>query len=240
MMTQKRDFSHFKPDDTIEVRNPNLLARVKIAAERIPVGRGGDYKPCIAKLPGGELLLVAFQMNRLKGTRRLWGTDVQLTREDIILFRSNDDGKSWAGPEILPILGREPYFSILSDGTILITVHLLQQDVRNVWGYTRAFVHRSTDGGRSWLTVPAEPEEFNFSEGSQVCTTRNVLELNDGSLMLGTSPAQPAKNYIWRSFDGGAAWIERYESQLEGVGEDYPYSFLVRASFIRRRRERFT
>ncbi len=219
-------------NDVIEVRNPKTLKTDKISVQRIPIGQPGDYKPCIAKLPNGELLLVLFQMNKLDCTKRLWGRDVQMMREDILLFRSQDGGISWSEPEILPILGREPYFSILSDGTILITVHLLQQDVRNVWNYTRAFIHRSTDGGRSWLTIPTEPEEFNFAEGTQVCTTRNILELNDGSLIVGTSPAPPCKNYIWRSFDKGATWNEQYSSQLEGVGEDYPYSFFGEGVFF--------
>ena len=43
----------------IAVRNPQALPP-RISAERIPLGITGDYKPSLALLPGGELLLVMF------------------------------------------------------------------------------------------------------------------------------------------------------------------------------------
>jgi len=82
----------------------------------------------VAKLPSGELLLTAFFPGAF------WAGPRYKTREDILSFRSNDEGKSWSGPENLTVAkglrGREPYFTILADGTILMTVHFLTDDVR--------------------------------------------------------------------------------------------------------------
>ncbi len=96
--------------DWITVKNPKNLQVNRLSAERIPVGIPGDYKPCIALLPNGELLLVCFHGIQL-GEGKI--------REDIILFRSQDGGRTWSERQALDILGREPYFTVLKDGTIL-------------------------------------------------------------------------------------------------------------------------
>ena len=150
-------------------------------------------------------------------------------REEILLFRSEDGGATWSDAENLTtghgLLGREPYFTVLRDGTVLMTVHFLSRDVRNPTGYTRSFVHRSADGGRTWTTTVAEPE--GMEPGGSSCTTRTVLELDDGSLLLGVgSTGTP---YLWRSRDGGATWPERHPAVIEELGDDYPFPFLGEA-----------
>ena len=85
------------------------------------------YKPCIAKLPSGELLLTAFHQHKRDGNKVM---------EQTLLFRSSDGGRTWTGPQPLDLLGREPYLTVLKNGTVFITGHLLAQDVRNEWGYT--------------------------------------------------------------------------------------------------------
>jgi len=206
---------------TIQIENPDHLAGKAITGERIKVGDPGDYKPCVAKLPSGELLLTAFFPGAF------WAGPRYKTREDILLFRSTDEGKSWSGPENLTVAkglrGREPYFTILADGTILMTVHFLADDVRNKTGYTRSFVHRSEDGGHSWTTTVAEPA--GMKAGDTCCTTRNILQLQDGSLMLGISTKGTDGSWIWRSFDGGKTWPEKYQTRVEGLDETYPYNF---------------
>jgi len=123
--------------------------------------------------------------------------------EDMLLFRSNDGGKSWSRPQTLGLLGREPYLTILNDGAIFITVHLLANDVRNKEGYTYSFVHRSSDGGTTWSTTPIGPEGFATPAETQI--TRNVVEMDDGSLLLGASDNRN-NNYLWRSRDRGRTW----------------------------------
>ena len=208
--------------ETVEIgiESPRALAGQRITGERVPVGVPGDYKPCIARLPDGRLLLVAFAPYQLEKGRH---------REEILLFRSGDGGATWSDAENLTtghgLLGREPYFTVLRDGTVLMTVHFLAGDVRNPTGYTRSFVHRSTDGGRTWSTTVAEPE--GMAPGGASCTTRTVLELDDGSLLLGVgSTGTP---YLWRSRDGGETWPERHATVIEELGDDYPFPFLGEA-----------
>ena len=208
--------------ETVEIgiESPRALAGQRITGQRVPVGVPADYKPCIARLPDGRLLLVAFAPFQLEEGRQ---------REEILLFRSEDGGATWSDAENLTtghgLLGREPYFTVLSDGTVLMTVHFLSRDVRNPTGYTRSFVHRSADGGRTWSTTVAEPE--GMEPGGSSCTTRTVLELNDGSLLLGVgSTGTP---YLWRSRDGGATWPERHPAVIEELGDDYPFPFLGEA-----------
>jgi len=212
----------------IEIENPELLAGEEIIGERIGVGRPGDYKPCVAKLPDGELVLVAFFPGRPEAGK---------IREEILLYRSQDGGGTWSGPDNLTIrtglLGREPYLTILADGTMLMTVHFLIQDVRNPSGYVRSFIHCSDDRGRTWTTVTAEPPDM--TPGDVCCTTRNVLELPDGSLLMGLSARGHGRSFVWRSQDGGSTWPEKYPSEIEGLDESYPHAFFGEGHWWRAR-----
>jgi len=192
-----------KQDDVILVRNAKTLGAEKIPCERIPLGQPGDYKACVAVLPSGELLLTMFHMHKnVEGNKRL---------EQNLLFRSADSGKTWTGPEKLDLLGREPYLSVLKDGMIFITGHLLHTDIRNKYGCIHGYVHRSTDGGRTWQSTRIASEDIR--PGTRGRSTRNVLELADGTLMLGVDWADPPNKtsqagpfFMWRSSDGGKTW----------------------------------
>src|SRR5581483_10391080 len=124
---------------SLMVAHRTTLAADKISLERIAIGEADDYKPCVALLPSGELLMTAFHQHKQEGNKVL---------EQTLLFRSKDGGKTWSGPEKLDLLGREPYLTVLKDGTIFITGHLLANDVRNKFGYTHGYLHRSTDAGK--------------------------------------------------------------------------------------------
>ena len=105
----------------------------------------------------------------------------------------------------LDLLGREPYLTVLKNGTVFITGHLLAQDVRNKWGYTTGFLHRSTDGGRTWQSTRVESEQLKPKASNH--TTRNVLELTDGSLLLDRLlEALDQKHEV----DGAARLVARY------------------------------
>jgi hypothetical protein len=184
------------PTETIAVANRAQLAIETLECERVPLGEPDDYKPCIARLPDGELLLTAFHQHREPGNK---------VREQTLLFRSQDGGKSWSGPQKLDLPGREPYLTVLPDGTIFITGHLLAQDVRNEWGYTTGFLHRSTDRGGNWQSIRVESELVKPKASNH--TTRNVAQLVDGSLLLGVDyDGGGGPYFVWRSTDGGATW----------------------------------
>lgn len=204
----------FCAGEPILIRNPTQPGVTTIEAERIAIGVTGDYKACLDIAPSGELLLVAFHQYQLPEKK---------VYEDMLLFRSKDGGKSWSKPQTLGLLGREPYLTILKDGTIFITVHLLDNDVRNKDGYTYSFVHRSEDGGKTWSTTRVGPEGFATPAETQI--TRNVLETADGTLLLGASDNKN-NSYLWRSRDRGRTWDkaqrakpQEFESQYQFFGE---------------------
>jgi hypothetical protein len=184
------------PTDRIAIENPRSLAAADIPCKRVPLGEPGDYKPCIAQVPGGELLLTAFHQHKKAGGKIL---------EQNLLFRSLDGGKSWSKPQPLDLLGREPYLTVLTDGTLFMTGHLLAQDVRNTFGVTCGFVHRSTDGGKSWHSIRVPSEEIKPKASNH--TSRNVLELADGTLLLGVDyDGGGGPYFVWRSTDRGQTW----------------------------------
>ena len=78
----------------------------------------------------GELLLVAFHSPEKTG----------VPTEYSVLYRSADGGKTWSERQALELLGREPYFSVLSDGTVLLTSGLHPGGRGNPEGYLQAYL----------------------------------------------------------------------------------------------------
>jgi hypothetical protein len=154
--------------ETIEIINPKIVATKLAGVSRKKVGIKGDYKPSMAILPSGELLLTTFRSRNIKEGKII---------EEVTLFRSIDNGESWSNGEIMKDLpGREPYITVLKDGTLLMTSHLLPQDIRNSADYVRNFINRSTDQGRTWKTYEINSRNTN--------TSRNTITMNDGSLLF--------------------------------------------------------
>lgn len=197
--------------EPITIRNSTRAGLDSIEAERIPVGVTGDYKACVAMTPSGELLLVAFHQYQLPANKYY---------EDMLLFRSKDGGRTWSKPRTIGLLGREPYLTILKDGTIFITVHLLANDARNKDGYTYSFIHRSGDNGKTWTTTPVGPEGFAAPAETQV--TRNVLELANGTLVFGVSDNKNV-SYLWRSRDRGRTWEKSARAQALDFESKYHF-----------------
>lgn len=190
-------------DDEIAVVKRKVLGFEKLACERIPLGEADDYKPSIAQLPSGELLLTAFHQHPRAENKVL---------EQNLLFRSQDGGKTWSAPEKLELLGREPYLTVLKDGTLFMTGHLLANDMCNKWGYTTGFVHRSTDDGHTWESLRIESEEIKPRASNH--SSRNVLELANGDLLLGVDYDGGGGPYLmWRSTDGGRSWDKQRTCQ---------------------------
>ena len=106
----------------------------------------------------------------------------------------------------------------------------MSQEIRNQDGYTYSVIHRSVDAGHSWTTTRLEAIEFRpqtISLGS-----RNILELQDGSLMVGVSEhALNSQSSIWRSLDDGTSWSMKYPAHFDHVPQDYPYTLLGESHF---------
>ena len=201
-------------EEFIEVRNPKTLGVDRLPAERVTLGNA--YKPCVAALPDGELMLVCETGG--KGYIYPW------------IFRSTDGGRSWPVETVRKdVLGREPYFTVLKDGTLFMTGLFPDYDVRNTLGWNPSVLHRSHDRGHTWTTVWMgedmldPPETRGRYAGNQTCNTRNILEMADGSLLVGLSVYRRPRDVIWRSTDGGNTWPEKYPSRIEGLDENYPY-----------------
>jgi len=176
----------------IRVVNPKALPGWTIPAERIAIGPG--YKPCLALLPDGELVMVALFNDRSGGKFREWTG----------LWRSSDGGKTWSERvEITDMIGREQYLTCTSDGTLFATCHLLPQDVNNKDGYTHSYVHRSTDEGRTWERTRIAAEGMRLTHSS-----RNVVEMPDGTLLLGAGiSGLPGRTALFLvSKDHGKSW----------------------------------
>lgn len=199
--------------EAIVIDSPLHLPPEAIPCTRIALGEPGDYKPCVARLPDGELLMTAFHQHKREGNKVM---------EQILLFRSQDGGTTWSGPEKLDLLGREPYLTVLPDGTVFITVHLLANDVRNEWGYTCGFLHRSADRGRTWASIRVESE--GISPKANNTLSRNVLRLQDGTLLLGVDYHGGGGPYlVWRSTDNGLTWDKTRRCEPQGFRSVYGF-----------------
>ena len=184
--------------DSLPIRlvSPRGLVERAIPCERVPLGVPDDYKACVARLPDDELLLTMFHQHQ-KGDGKLL--------EQNLLSRSADGGKTWSGPEELDLLGREPYLTVLRDGTVFVTGHLLTQDVRNMHGTIHGYVHRSTDGAGTWESTRIDSDGLG-KPGASNHSSRNVLELADGTLLLGVDCCDGGPYFMWRSTDRGKTW----------------------------------
>ena len=198
--------------DFLEVRNPKTLPS-RLKAQRTFLGGPGDgYKANVVRTAKGELLVIAFYQVRVKGKPEdpLWGN----LQEPVVVFRSQDDGRTWSERETLPLLGREPYFSIIRNGTLFLTSSLWGGEIRNQYGDTVSYLHRSTDHGVSWESTPMLP--WGDLAAKPVWLSRNVFELRDGTLILGVCQER-GRHFLWRSADGGKTWDRSIECELEGV-----------------------
>lgn len=221
-------------NDSMRIMNPENLGAERIPVERISIGTHGDYKPCVAKMNNGDLLVSAFRAapaihgaywanyHDWNANDQPWMDAQRIMLETTLLFRSRDGGKSWSRPRLANIAGREPYISVMEDGTLFMTAHLISNNIMNKDGYCYGLLHRSPDNGESWYTIRAQPQmavpaRYSYADG----TTRNVIQLQDGSYFFIASGVGADADTVFRSRDGGVLWEEQYPAVVPDRPEDY-------------------
>ena len=208
--------------DVVKIENPKTLGAKQLIVERVPVGIHEDYKPQLIKLANGELLLTGFYAPVTGG----------VAAEYCFLYRSSDGGRTWSDRQQLEILGRESFLSMISDGTLFISTHVLPGARGNNEGYSFCYLYRSTDAGRTWqgTKIPFDDAMRNARQDGKrpttaaIGTARNVLELRDGTVVFGTGSRNGAA-FLWRSKNNGQNWDKSLAGSYTGPDvAKYPYS----------------
>ena len=150
-MSTGRQASRVITNEPMEVIHPVQIGARQLEAQRISFGGPGYYKPSIAMLDDGELLLtVAGPREYVYDDRPL---ELQMHHENAFLYRSGDGGITWSEPELLPAhSSKEAHLTVLKNGTIIMNAHCVQKQKTNPRHYGHTVLHRSEDRGRTWTT----------------------------------------------------------------------------------------
>ena len=202
----------------IKVLHPQRLGTSQLPAQRTPLGKPGDYKPWVIQCHNGELLAVAMDADYSVAVPR------KPYYNHALFWRSSDGGKTWGPREArVDLAGKEFTITCLSNGTLLMTAHIMGQDVNNQLGGGRWYskIFRSTDHGRTWSETPIGwDDEPIVHEGA---SDRNFVEMPDpaGSgkktVVLGVCKGRTASHTrLWRSWDNGLTWDKTFEPDTQG------------------------
>ncbi len=159
----------------------------------------------ITRLQDKSLLLAidCIPQNPPPGAHHCWTNN----RAVIWLFRSFDNGRTWAGPEKTTVRGGVvPSITQLRDGTLLIGITTFDEE--DNWRQYQV-VHRSTDNGKTWAgpIVVAKHPKRQPNEG-------DFVEMDTGEVVCYMRDDQPGvKNGVKAiSRDGGKTWGPLYGS----------------------------
>jgi hypothetical protein len=214
---------YFAPARPIKIAHSKLLSDEDVPAVRMPLGLPNDYKPWVAQLKSGELLIVAFCYGGTPSDKLPAGESYL---ERAVFWRSQDGGQTWGPREERPdIHGREFALTVLADGTLIMPCQFLANDAANQAGHAYSKVFRSTDQGRTWTEQRVGPE--GFPEKAQTSTDWTAVELPDLQrpgktiVQLGVAMQQggelaPQRVFLWRSIDGGANWDKSLSADTDG------------------------
>ena len=207
-----------RDDLPVHIFNPGTFPPTPITVKRTALGIPNDYKPWIAQLPNGSLLLVAFCFGPVDG--------VEGYMERAVFWRSTNGGKSWTDrEERQDVHGREFALNVLHDGTILMPCHLLARDLSNRAKYTFSKLFRSTDLGSTWSEIQIGPE--GFPPEANTATDWTTVQYRDRknpdrwitrfgvSIQHGGEDAGKVVRF-WKSTDSGATWDRTLHPDTDG------------------------
>jgi hypothetical protein len=210
--------TNVRADEPIHIVRPQMFAGDDIPAVRVPLGIPNDYKPFVARLKNGDLLIVAFCFDAIEG--------VQGYVERAVFWRSQDGGRTWGDrEERIDVQGREFGLTALSDGTLLMTCHWLARDAFNPSQHTHSKVFRSTDAGTTWSETRIGPDGFpNRAETTADWMAFEIPDVNrPGQFLacLGVSMQHGNQNApkvvrVWRSSDSGKTWDKSLHPDTAG------------------------
>lgn len=195
------DPSHL-PSLPVRVDQPRSIKAWELPAERISVGVPKDYKPNMALLSDGRLVMVAvFEVDLPNGTYYF----------NTHFWQSTDGGRTWSQRRKLEnVHGHESFLSCTSKGTLFLTTAMLPPDIHNKNGFYYQRLYRSTDAGRTWhgrdIILRGEARQGVSARRGGTRCSRKVVELPDGRLLLGVSVGNSPVGYIWTSSDDGMTW----------------------------------
>lgn len=154
-------------------------------AVRTRVGPRGNYKPAVARLPDGRLLLA---------TCRHLGAKSPKPNYDVYIYRSTNNAGSWTEIARTGIAGKEPTLAVTPDGTAVLIAQ--NADFRD-GNYRAPFIARSTDAGNTWQTEQLPGKYIHYP--------RSLIVDRDGSLIF-ARPQNVDHLQLNRSTDAGKTW----------------------------------
>lgn len=156
--------------------------------------------PRISVMPDGSLVIICDKLDRTKNEDALADCEQHI-------FRSTDDGKTWQGPEILPIRGIVPdQYKVLSNGRHIFGVHRRSE----VTGKLTQYCYYSDDSGKTWQeSIVASDERYNLCEVS-------IVEEGEGTLIafMRENSAKGLPCFTAISHDYGTTWEGVYETNI--------------------------
>ncbi len=163
-------------------------------ALRVRIGSRRNFKPAMACLPSGKLVIATFRF-----LLKSFGSGPAHQKYEVRLYESRDKGVTWKRIEDtnLSLCIKEPSLVALPDGALILT----GEDPVHQYGPGdgKAPVCRSEDEGRTWETVMVPGKSH----------VRNIIVEADGSLLIVRNFKYGGDNpnlQLCRSVDRGATW----------------------------------
>ena len=158
-----------------KILNPQNLRPEKVQGEVVQVGEITNYKPSAAKFSDGSLVLFTVHWHMepdLSGADKVWHS---------VMYRSEDDGKSWSVGKHMPFVGHEPTAFVIDD-VLFVHTHVFHYDGGF---YVTIMLYRSEDHGETWTSLDIGSEMLPGGVGPKVKlgSSRNILKLSSGELL---------------------------------------------------------
>lgn len=188
----------------LQVINPSIQPPY-LDAELIELEGNYDFKPYIGLLPTGELLMFVTHTHAeepVTGGRLGMHT---------VLYRSTDGGRSWGqGRHVREMIGaHEPAVTVI-DGIVFVTTHFYRRpgnDPHAGREYPYCILYRSDDYGLTFDAFEITGEMFGRPNDSLGQTSRNLIQLPGGRLLLGVDHGE--ESLVLYSDNLGKTWDSR-------------------------------